>query len=234
MSDPDSIQGRLRASSPLEKITSSVIYTGLDWLLGRLLWRWNGGVVHGTVPDKAFILAPNHGSYLDWALLDVIFRSRFGRPVVFLAKRKVMDNPIWRGVARKCEPIVFDESARTRAIALAARVMRNGHTGAKPIVCIFPEGTRSRSGEMNGVSPGAAWLARKVDAPMVPVALCGFWEVWPPHRRLPSWKRTGLSVHFLDPVDPADFPDDQTAAEHAMNLAYAVVRRERETRHSKG
>jgi len=175
-------------------------------------------------------LTSNHSSYLDWLFLDVILRRKFHRKITFLAKRKVVQNPVWRALATECGAIVFDESAKSKAIALAVRVFANGDSETKPIVAIFPEGTRSRTGEKIVSSGGAAWLARKCAVSVVPVALCGFWEAWPPQRRVPRFKGQSLAVHFLSPITPSDFADDQATVDCAMNRVYEIVRRDRAAR----
>jgi len=88
---------------------------------------------------------------------------------------------------------------------------------------VFPEGTRSRTGEKLPCSESAALMARRCEAVIVPVALCGFWEVWPPHQKLPRLKRVGLSIHFLPSINPKEFADDQAAVNYAMDRCYALV-----------
>jgi hypothetical protein len=55
---------------------------------------------------------------------------------------------------------------------------------------------------------------------LIPVALKGFWQAWPPHRLLPSLRRSGLLVEFLVPVDPGVVADDDTAITLAMDRIY--------------
>ena len=214
---------QLKSHSFIESISSRLIYTCIRLFLWTFLWQWNRGVVHGTLPNEALVLVPNHGSYLDWVILDILLRKKYRREVIFLAKAKVFKNPIWRAAARVSKPIIVDQGGRFKAVASAARFLRSSSL-ERPIICIFPEGTRSRSGEKSKiVSGGAAWLARKLHVPMVPVALCGFWEVWPPKNHLPSLKRVGLSVHFLPPINPGDAGDDHADTDSAVEKAYEVV-----------
>ncbi len=191
------------------------------------IWYRHSRSIHGNFPDKPLVFVANHGSYLDWLLLHVVLRRKFHRKIQFLAKEKVARNPLFRVLVRSTESIVVQESKKMRAIALVAKVLASASPGEKNIFCIFPEGTRSRNGEPLPTLNGGVWLARKFKIPLVPVALCGFWEAWPPLARLPRIKKWHLAIHFLDPVNLSNFPDDQSATDFAMNRIYEVVRRER-------
>ena len=59
--------------------------------------------------------------------------------------------------------------------------------------------------------------------PLIPVALRGFWSVWPPEKLLPSLRRKGLMVRFLDRVDLEAIGDDEAATTLAMDRIYAVI-----------
>ena len=214
-------------SPPMRQLFERFTYWCFVAFLWHSLFRWRT-TIHGSPPDTALVLVSNHSSYLDWLFTDIVLRRELQREVCWLAKRKVISNPIWKTLARHCKAIVFDDASKSKAIVLASRVLGNGNGRNHPIVALFPEGTRSRSGEQIAHSEGAAWLAKKHDVLIVPVALCGFWEAWPPQRRLPRLNRQRLALHFLEPIRPTDFPDDRTAMDYAMNRIYAVVRSERE------
>ena len=186
------------------------------------LWRRNHGEVCGVLPDEACILVCNHGSYLDWLLLDWLLLRKLRRNVTFLAKTKLLGNPVWRLMIWYRRAILVDEGERLQGTAKIIRLFRN-QGELKPLVVIFPEGTRSRSGKRLPASSGAAWLARKCGVPLVPVALGGFWRIWPPDRLLPSVGRTGLEVRFLDPVDLELVGDDEVATALAMDRVYEAV-----------
>ena len=191
------------------------------------IWYRHSRSVHGDLPDVPMVLVANHGSYLDWLLLHVVLRRKFHRKIRFLAKEKVVRNPLFRVLVHATESIVVDESKKLKAAVLATKVFSEAAAGANPIVGIFPEGTRSKDGQPLPAISGASWIARKAGVPILPVALCGFWEAWPPATPLPCWKRKHLGIHFLKPINPADFPDDQAATDFALSEIYSVVLRER-------
>jgi 1-acyl-sn-glycerol-3-phosphate acyltransferase len=186
------------------------------------LWRRNHGEVCGVLPDEACILVCNHGSYLDWLLLDWLLLRKQRRNVTFLAKTKLLANPVWRLMIWYRRAILVDEREKLQGTAKIIRLFRN-QGELKPLLVIFPEGTRSRSGKRLPASSGAAWLARKCGVHLVPVALWGFWQVWPPDRLLPSAGRRGLLVRFLDSIDLESIGDDEVATGVAMDLIYEVI-----------
>ena len=68
------------------------------------------------------------------------------------------------------------------------------------IVTLFPEGTRSRDGELAPLKPGIAVLVQRAGVPVVPVGLAGTFEVWPRSRLLP------VSASDPDPLRAGDPP----------------------------
>lgn len=211
-----------RWSGVYRRWSAKLIYAFLEAVFWALWWR-NHGKVCGALPDKACVLLCNHGSYLDWLLLDVLIIRKHERNPTFLAKSKLLSNPIWRQMIWYRRAILVDEHEKLHATTKLIRLFRN-HEDLKPIVVIFPEGTRSRSGERLAASSGAAWLARKCGVPLVPVALKGFWEVWPPHKWLPSLKRAGLLVDFLEPIDAGALADDEATTRLAMDCICGIVK----------
>jgi 1-acyl-sn-glycerol-3-phosphate acyltransferase len=104
--------------------------------------------------------------------------------ITYVGKAEYLDD--WK--TRKLFPamgmIPIDRSggsASERALNTAARVLERGE-----LFGIYPEGTRSRTGKLHKGHTGAARLALRCNAPIVPVGLIGTREVQPPDRRLPK------------------------------------------------
>jgi 1-acyl-sn-glycerol-3-phosphate acyltransferase len=192
-----------------------------------LIWRYHKGNIQGQPWPGPCILIANHGSYLDWLLLHAVLRHKFHRKIMFIAKEKVARNPWFSPLVRATESIIIVENKASQTVVMAKRALTQAQPGAAPIIGVFPEGQRSRDGQPLPVQSGAAWLARKTGVPLFPVALAGFWEIWPPGRRLPSLKRQRLAIHFLSPIAPEAITDDQATVDLAMRQIYAIVQQGR-------
>ena len=125
-------------------------------------------------------------------------------------------------------PPITGAIRKNRAVAQAVRIFSECPPSAKPIVGVFPEGMRSGDGMPLAAASGAAWIARRCEVPIVPVALCGFHDAWPPSSLFPLLKQRRISMHFLPVLDVNDFANDQEAIDVAM--ARVVVSRLRALR----
>src|SRR5258708_5310836 len=96
----------------------------------------------------------------------------------FLAQRGLFQIPFlgWHlGRAGHIRVPREDARAAVKSMALAAQVIRQEGIS----LLIFPEGGRSRTGEMRDFKEGAAFIAIKAGVPLVPIALKGTREVLP-------------------------------------------------------
>ena len=85
---------------------------------------------------------------------------------------------------------------------------------AGELVLIFPEGTRTRDGEVAPLKPGFIAVARRSRVPLVPVAVDGAYQSWPRTARFP--RPTRLSVVIGPPIPPeqvAELSDEDLLAE---------------------
>jgi 1-acyl-sn-glycerol-3-phosphate acyltransferase len=111
------------------------------------------------------ILAANHRSF--WDIPVHVIASP--RPVLFMAKQELYKGPVTRWTWRSLGGFpVRRDTADIRAVDTALALLERGE-----MVAIYPEGTRSRTGEMLPFLKGAAWLALRMGAPIVPCGLRG-------------------------------------------------------------
>lgn len=155
--------------------------------------------MHHIPPAGGLLLAVNHTSNLDNYLLSAVCP----RPVAYLGKQELARGlfglfnlamgmvPIQRG---RADPGVIER---------VAAVLRRGE-----VIALFPEGTRTPTGELFRFRSGLARIAHDADVPVVPVGIRGAAYVWPRGRR-PALRRPRageLAVHFGHPVAPPDEP----------------------------
>lgn len=137
------------------------------WLVGIRLVVSGGEHV---VPGRAAVYCVNHASNLEPPAVFVCLRRLFPR-VQVIYKKELRKLPVLGRVFEVAGFVPIDRRDRAQsdaAIEQAARQMREGNS-----FLVFPEGTRSRTGELLPFKKGAFVLALKARAPVVPVAISG-------------------------------------------------------------
>ncbi len=160
------------------------------------------GVEHVPLDGPALI-TPNHLSFCD----SVFVPASLPRRVWAIGKGEYMDDWKTKHLFPALGMIPVDRSggdAAQVALDTAARVLDGGH-----LFMIYPEGTRSRSGNLHKGRTGAARLSIRCDAPIVPVGHIGTVDVQPPDQfvmkpRLPVTVRFGAPMRAEDHGDPSD------------------------------
>lgn len=166
------------------------------------------------IPKKgAFILASNHVSHLDPPAMSAASPRR----VHFMARRTLFDNWLFHQVVGRCNLIPVDrDKGDIGAMKAAIRLLKSGKA-----IFLFPEGTRSETGEMNEAQPGIGYLSLMTGAPIVPAYVGGTDKALPKGAK--RLTRTRISVYIGEMIDPKqlDLPSDRKEA--AQRLADHVV-----------
>ncbi len=151
------------------------------------------------LPEGPLIFASNHESALDiWVLLE-----KLPRTVRFIAKQELFRIPVFGWYMRLGGHVSVDRRNHVQAVQSlhdAARLVRAGTS-----LIVFPEGTRSRTGQVQPFRKGPFALALEAGVPIVPVAVSGSSEVTP-SGLVAVWPGT-IRVAVGDPVDPARYSD---------------------------
>lgn len=179
--------------------------------LGGPLIRWFLRMrVTGTEhvpPTGPVILAANHRSF--WDIPVHVVASP--RPIVFMAKEELYKGPVTRWMWRSLGGFpVRRDTADIRAVDTALALLEQGQ-----VVGVYPEGTRSRTGQMLPFLKGAAWLALRTGAPIVPCGLKGTERRRQGERRR---LRRRVFVAFGPPIAVEAEPDTHARREKADAL----------------
>lgn len=161
-----------------------------------LTHRWLDIGIDGAenIPvDGPAIVAANHRSFLDSPLLMTELR----RPVTLLGKAEYMTNRVTRYVFPRAGMIPIDRSGRGIGQSLRLALDR---LGAGHVIGIFPEGTRSRTGRLLEGHLGAAHLALRSGAPLIPVGIIGSDVALPVDHKLPC-RHASVQVRIGAPID---------------------------------
>lgn len=199
---------------PLGAVARAVVGAALP-----LVWRVSTtGAAHLPAHGPAVLVA-NHRGLLDGPLLWARVWTARRRPVAFLVKEEMFTG--FLGVLlRATGQIPVGRGSGSRALVAAAGVLARGG-----VVGVFPEGTRG-DGAVESVREGAAWLALRTGAPVVPVAMTGTAPADVPPRRglglgpLPA-ARSRLRVDVAPPLTLARAERVRGAASRREGLASA-------------
>jgi 1-acyl-sn-glycerol-3-phosphate acyltransferase len=117
-----------------------------------------------NLPTKGgVILMSNHISAYDPPILVAIF----SRPLRFMAKKELFENPVMRFILYLADAFPVDRSKNDiTAVKKALSVVKNDG-----VLGIFPEGTRRPEGKLGTPKSGSVMLAIKSGAPIVPVGI---------------------------------------------------------------
>ncbi len=152
------------------------------------------GVRHINVPDgdrlAGSMLACNHQSYLDPVLVGMALE----RPINYLARSQLFEIPGFGPVISMLGAHPVRQGAVDRG---ALRTVISLLRSREPVL-LFPEGTRSRDGELEIFQPGIASLALRCKARVIPVCIEGAFRSWPRERLLPLPAR--VAVMYGDPI----------------------------------
>ena len=142
------------------------------------------------------ILCPNHASYMDPAIVAYPLYFRPGGGFIrFLALNEYFQGPTgWYLRLYRSLP-VRESGPQLGTFREALHSLNDGE-----LLGIFPEGGRTRDGNLLPFQPGAARLAAEGRVPLIPVTLKGTMEAWPAQRRFPLPQR--LEVIFHPPILP--------------------------------
>ncbi|MDP3001328.1 MAG: lysophospholipid acyltransferase family protein [Bryobacterales bacterium] len=149
-------------------------------------------------PDSSYVFASNHLSYIDTPVILASIPEQFR----FLAKESLFKIPFLGHHMKRAGyiPVPLDDprpSVRVmtsiRVLAAAARMVRDQNVS----VLVFPEGERT-NGTLQEFKEGAAYIAIKSGAPIVPLALRGTREIMAAHTAVVRGGRVRLMVG--DPI----------------------------------
>lgn len=157
------------------------------------------------------VIATNHVGYLDFTFVGYAARER-KRLVRFMAKQEVFEHPIAGPLMRGMKHIPADRFGRTElAIERSVEAVQDGE-----IVGMFPEGTISRSFVPRVGKTGAARIAMKAGAPLIPGAVWGSQRILTKGRPKNFERRIPITVDFAEPIDYSDGDDPQSVTDRLM------------------
>src|SRR5213076_2622897 len=160
----------------------------LAWRLSRVVFafyfRWR--VYH---PERVplcgpVILAANHASFVDPPLVG----SGLKREINYLARESLFRFPVVGAILRAVNSVPVDRDGGGAAglKAILGRLLAGGG------IILFPEGTRTRDGQLQPPRSGIGLTVIKSNAPVVPVRVFGTFEAYSRHVNFPRPRRVAV------------------------------------------
>lgn len=160
-----------------------------------------------NIPKEGpFIVASNHQSYLDPALIGAPVK----RPMRYLARDSLFKNRFFAAAIASIRAMPLKQGQSDLSTLRTVIKMLKAGDG----VCLFPEGTRTEDGRIQPFKPGLGLLCRRGKAPIIPTVIDGAFEAWPKEQKIFSFG--SVWVQFGKPItlEQAKEMTDEELADH--------------------
>jgi 1-acyl-sn-glycerol-3-phosphate acyltransferase len=143
----------------------------LAWMLIHTIHRVATVDVERIPEEGPAVLVCNHVSYVD----AIVIGAASPRPIRFVMDHRIFKTPLLGWIFRTAKAIPIapakeDPFLMERAFIDIAQALHEGD-----LVCIFPEGKLTSTGEMNEFRGGIAKIVERSKVPVLPMALRGLW-----------------------------------------------------------
>lgn len=143
----------------------------LAWLLIHTIHRVSTVDAARIPREGAAVLVCNHVSYVD----AIVIMAASPRPIRFVMDHRIFKTPLLGFIFRTAKAIPIapakeDPWLMEKAFVDIAQALHEGD-----LVCIFPEGKLTRTGDMNEFRGGVSKIVERSKVPVIPMALRGLW-----------------------------------------------------------
>jgi 1-acyl-sn-glycerol-3-phosphate acyltransferase len=171
------------------------------------------------IPPTPVLFVANHASMFDILALA----ANFPRTVRFVAKKELLKVPFFGPAMKAAGHVTIDRQQRQAAFAsydrAAALIARGLSAG------VFPEGTRSRTGDLQAFKKGPFVLAIAAQVPIVPIYVGNTFDILPKGGRALRPRTIPIRYGPPIPTNGLDYEDRGTLMErtHAAMLELKVL-----------
>ncbi len=141
--------------------------------------------------NRNFLVIANHTSHLDMGLIKVVLGEQGQRLTTLAARDYFFDTPLKRAYFENFTDLIpMDRHGSLReSLRLAGSALQQGFN-----LLIFPEGTRSTTGELLEFKPTLGYLALTYKVDVLPIYVKGAYEALPKGRMLPKSRELGAHI----------------------------------------
>jgi len=146
--------------------------------------------------NQAYLVLSNHQSYLDIPIIMKAVGS-----ISFLAKIEIRSWFLFGLAMDQMDCIFVDRTDSASRRSVGPRMLGKIREGIS--YCVFPEGTRTRTGQIQEFKKGIFTIAKGSGIPILPVTICGAFNVLP--RKSKQMYSGSIRCIIHPPVNPPDF-----------------------------
>jgi len=198
----------------LNAVVAAYIYTLLPeflirfvaWILINLLYRLRTTGSDSIPADGPAVLVCNHVSFIDALIVGGSIR----RPVRFVMYYKIFQIRFLNYLFRTAKAIPIASAKEDADLLDAAFDQIDAELEAGNLVCIFPEGSITRDGEISTFRSGIEKITARRAVPVIPIAITGLWGSWFSRRRSGGLRRipgrlfARIEVHIGQAISAGD------------------------------
>ena len=150
------------------------------------------------------VVSSNHFSLMD----PIVIAALLPRKVNYMGKEELFSNRLFASILNKLGVFpVKRGGADIGAVKTALKILNNGE-----IFGIFPEGTRSKQGEILKAKPGLAMVAIKTKSPVIPVAITGNYKPF-----------SKIKIMIGKPIDLSDYYGKKGSTDEYQKLSQNIL-----------
>lgn len=185
-------------------------FWGLQYFWIAPWWHLRINGLENVIPGKRYIIMANHQS-----LLDICLLYKIPRPFKWISKKEVLRMPFvgWALWLHHDVLISRDRAGLKKMLKEAQEYLRRNVS-----IILFPEGTRTKDGQMHDFKEGGFLLAKTTKTPILPVVLDGTFDVLQKDSWLLRRKQT-FHINILPEIS-----EEEVAAASTKEMMHRIHR----------
>lgn len=168
------------------------------------VFRWKVEGVHFIPSTGPVVFCSNHISYFDPPLIGAAVTTR---KIHFMAKAELFRIPLFNSLITHLGAFPVRRGVGTGTLRRSLKYLQ-----ANEAIALFPEGTRSKTGQLGKAYSGGALIALKSGAPVIPVAISGHYRLF--HR---------THIRFGPPVDLSSLQQGKITTDDAKKATEKIM-----------
>jgi 1-acyl-sn-glycerol-3-phosphate acyltransferase len=198
-----------------QQVIRNIVYLtvrGFFIAVAKILFRFE---THGSeyIPASgSAIIASNHASYLDPPFIGMAA----SRPIFYFAKAELFRS-VFGAVLRYVNAVpVNRDHLDLKTLKTILDILNSGN-----VIVMFPEGTRSATGELQPAKPGVGMIAYHARVPVIPAYISGSHEVLPKNAQGMRFRK--CTVRFGPAVNLQEFYQMQKSKDMYLRMSQEIM-----------